>query len=107
MSRTHGDRSDKDNKIRLLKKQVDSLRREVAQLRKENNKLRESANATDFEGDSDVDFVEDDKKARKRGEGLPCEECHKGTYMPFTLSLRGGDRTYWTCGVCGHRKTKK
>ena len=105
MSRTHGDRSDKDNKIRVLKKQVDSLRREVSQLRKENSKLREAIGDIGFE-DEEIEFVPE-QKARKRGEGLTCESCSKGTYVAFTVNVRGVDKTYLTCGVCQHRKAQK
>jgi hypothetical protein len=107
MSRNHGDRNDSDNRIRLLKKQAEALKREVVQLRKENKRLREAAgDDIDLESE-DVDFTEIDKKARKRGEGLTCEACNKGTYMAFTISVRGVDKTYLTCGVCGDRKPQK
>jgi hypothetical protein len=106
MSRNHGDRNDSDNKIRLLKKQAEVLKREVTHLRKENRPLRDAVGEIDLEPD-DNDFIESEKKARKRGEGLTCEACNKGTYMAFTISVRGVDKTYLTCGVCGDRKPQK
>ena len=107
MSRNHGDRNDSDNKIRLLKKQVEVLKREVTQLRKENRKLRENAgDDIDLDDDDDKDF-DVDKKARKRGEGLLCDACQKGIYTAFTINIRGVDNTYLTCNACGDRKTNK
>lgn len=104
MSRTHGDRSDPADKIRTLKKQVDSLKREVSrlerELRKANARISELLNITDEE---DVDY----EVPRKKGEGQLCENCGKGSYIAFTIPTRSGDKTFLTCPLCQHRPPRK
>lgn len=103
MSRTHGDRSDPADKVRTLKKQVESLKRENSrlerELRKANARLAEVLSMTDEE------IEEAYEVPRKRGEGNLCEECGKGVYVAITIPLRNGEKTFLTCNLCKTRKT--
>lgn len=104
MSRTHGDRSDPTDKVRTLKKQVESLKRDVSRLERELRK----ANARIAELLSLPDDTEyEPEQPRKKGEGSTCSECGKGTYQSFSIPTRGGEKTYLTCNLCGYRKPNK
>lgn len=101
MSRTHGDRSDPTDKVRTLKKQVDSLKRENSRLerdlRKANSRIAELLNITE-------DEVEEIYEPRRKGEGSLCENCGKGVYVPIVIPLRGGEKVFLTCNLCKERK---
>lgn len=102
MSRTHGDRSDPTDKVRTLKKQVDSLKRDVQRLerdlRKANSRIAELLNITEDEVEEIYDIP------RKKGEGTLCENCGKGVYVAVTIPLRNGEKTFLTCNLCKERK---
>jgi DNA-directed RNA polymerase subunit M/transcription elongation factor TFIIS len=107
VSRTHGDRSDPTDKVRTLKKQVESLKRDVSrlerELRKSNARLSEVLNMTDEE----IENAYEEKSPKRKGEGQTCDNCGKGTYVAFTLPTRSGEKTYLTCPLCKDRKLCK
>lgn len=106
MSRTYGDRGDKDNKIRLLKRQLESLKRENARLQRELQKAQSMIDellSESVQEDTDVR-----KPARKRGDGLVCSDCGKGTLVPMTVKFRDGvEKTYLNCNLCKASKTQR
>lgn len=102
MSRSHGDRADGSDKIRNLKKQVESLKREVARLQKE---LRQSRAREPSEPGPSEDRIEPQR--RKKGEGSICTECGKGVMVAWSIPSRAGEKTYLRCNLCGHNKPCK
>lgn len=101
MSRTYGDRADSTDKVRVLKRQVDSLKKEIARLRKDLNKANQRI--------VELQQPEEDspKRASKTDE-LKCLDCGKGVYQSLSIPTRGGEvKTYLTCNLCGHRKVLK
>lgn len=104
MSRSHGDRSDQTNRVRSLKKQVESLKRENSglqkELRKANQRVAELLNIT---------LEEDTEAPPKKGEGLTCTNpsCSKGVYVEVRYPVRGGDKVYLVCNLCKDRKPAK
>jgi hypothetical protein len=106
VSRTYGDRGDKDNKIRMLKRQADSLKRENTRLRRDLEKAQGMID--DLLAESPDHTEHEDKKARKRGDSLVCDNCQKGVYVPLNIKLRDGtQKTYLTCNVCRDSKAQK
>jgi hypothetical protein len=105
MSRTYGDRSDAGDKLRILKKQTESLKRENARLQKElRAALQAVAEARNMLGDEESEEV---VKKKRKGEEL-CTECNKGTYVEFSIKLPNSTtKTYLTCNACRHRKLFK
>jgi hypothetical protein len=104
VSRSHGDRGDQANKLRALKKQVESLKRENSglqkELRKANQRVAELLNFA-LEEEPDAPF--------KKGEGLTCTNpsCSKGVYAEHRYPVRGGEKVYLVCNLCKDRKPVK
>ena len=105
MARTHGDRADATDKVRLLKKQLDSEKRSHARTQKDLRKayvvieeLRSALRAED-----------EPETSRKREGEIPCDNCKRDTvHKTMTIPLRNGTKNvYMTCTTCGHRKAQK
>jgi len=101
VSRSHGDRADGSDKIRLLKKQVDSLKREIARLERELRKAH--ARIAEHVSTSEEEHVEE-PRLRKKGEGSTCTSCGKGTMIAWSIPVRGVEKVYLTCNLCEARR---
>jgi phage shock protein A len=105
VSQSYGDRADGADKLRALKKQIESQKREIAQLRKELAKMTQRMSEM-----SDLEDEEDDKpskRSKSKHNGSHCEKCNEGVYALFQVTVAGVDKKYYTCSVCGNRKAQK
>ena len=109
MSRTHGDRS--DNEVRLLKKQIESLRKDKARMQRDLSQAIQriselESTAKDSSSSGPDEVVK--KKVKTKGEGLTCDDCGKGIMViSLRLTVAGKDKVYLTCNNCGIRMAQK
>lgn len=101
MGRSHGDRADNSDKLRVLKKQIDSHKREILRLRKELNRANQRIEELLSAG---LDVAEE--KVKKTKDALACEKCGEGVYKAFPVTIAGVEKVYLNCSHCGHRKQK-
>jgi len=108
MSKSHGDRGDNADKVRSLKKRVESLKKENDRLHKELNKALDFvAQAKNVLLEKEVEYVETPRNKKKKGDGDTCPECGKGHLTnPLEVTLPTGKKIYLTCDTCGYRAVR-
>jgi DNA repair exonuclease SbcCD ATPase subunit len=105
VAKSNGDRADGSDKLRVAKKRIESLKREVDKLRKELNKARQFVEeAKNVLEEKQIEYDETPRKKKKEIYG--CDNCGKGEYETFSLTVAGVVKFYHTCSLCGSRKVE-
>lgn len=104
MAKSNGDRSDGADKLKAAKKRIESLKREVDKLRKELNKAYQFVQeAKNILAEKEIEY-EDTPRKKKKDPKMLCDNCGKGEYESFSLTVNGVSKWFYTCDLCGNRK---
>lgn len=105
MAKSSGDRGDGSDKLRAAKKRIESLKREIDKLRKELNKAHQFVQeAKNVLAEKEIEYDDSPRKVKTKVHS--CDNCGKGEYETFSLTVGGATRWYYTCTTCGHRKVE-
>ena len=103
----NGDRGDRDDKNRALKKEIESLKRDNARLQKELNKaIQFVAEAKNVLMEKEVQYAETPSKKRNGDEGEACPKCKEGKLHYNVFDLPKEKKTIINCDYCHYRDVK-